>query len=117
MTQSSHLVREHILDFDDDFERTLRRNGNQQDHNPPILEPEFEEHPLDEEEEPTAQVIEEDPNMAADNRTIKEFFVSGLDNAALLCVQHPMAAQGKTNEFELKSSLLHHISKFHGLSM
>ncbi|KAM1999886.1 hypothetical protein ACFX16_007258 [Malus domestica] len=28
-----------------------------------------------------------------------------------------MAAQGKTEEFELKSSLLHHIPKFHGLSM
>ncbi|CAN6697787.1 unnamed protein product [Malus baccata var. baccata] len=28
-----------------------------------------------------------------------------------------MAAQGKTEEFELKSSLLHHIAKFHGLSM
>ncbi|CAN6723481.1 unnamed protein product [Malus baccata var. baccata] len=28
-----------------------------------------------------------------------------------------MAAQGKTNEFELKSSLLHHIPKYHGLSM
>ncbi|CAN6715724.1 unnamed protein product [Malus baccata var. baccata] len=28
-----------------------------------------------------------------------------------------MAAQGKTNEFKLKSSLLHHIPKYHGLSM
>ncbi|CAN6571430.1 unnamed protein product [Malus baccata var. baccata] len=28
-----------------------------------------------------------------------------------------MAAQGKTDEFELKSSLLHHIPKFQGLSM
>ncbi|KAM2494599.1 hypothetical protein ACFX1W_034678 [Malus domestica] len=27
------------------------------------------------------------------------------------------AAQGKTEEFELKSSLLHHIPKYHGLSM
>ncbi|KAM1530132.1 hypothetical protein ACFX1Z_019268 [Malus domestica] len=117
MTRSSHSVREHILDFDDDFERTLRRNRNQQDHNPPIPEPEFEEHPLEEEDELTAQVIEEDPNMAADNRIIKEFSASGLDNAAPLCVQHLMVAQGKTDEFKLKSSLLHHISKFHGLSM
>ncbi|KAM2546812.1 hypothetical protein TB1_018182 [Malus domestica] len=28
-----------------------------------------------------------------------------------------MAALGKTDEFELKSSLLHHIPKFHGMSM
>ncbi|CAN6555558.1 unnamed protein product [Malus baccata var. baccata] len=55
--------------------------------------------------------------MAADNRTIKKLSASGLDNAAPLCIQYPMAAQGKTEEFELKSSLLHHIPKFHGLSM
>ncbi|KAM1192367.1 hypothetical protein ACFX2G_012951 [Malus domestica] len=59
MTRSSHPIREHILDFDDDFERTLRRNRNQQDCNPPIPIPDFEEHPLEEEEEY--------PNMAADN--------------------------------------------------
>ncbi|KAM1920195.1 hypothetical protein ACFX15_024034 [Malus domestica] len=55
--------------------------------------------------------------MAADNRTIKELSGSGLANAAPLCIQYPLAAQGKTNEFELKSSLLHHIPKYHGLSM
>ncbi|CAN6686079.1 unnamed protein product [Malus baccata var. baccata] len=55
--------------------------------------------------------------MAADNRTIKELSASGLDNAAPLCIQYPMAALGKTDEFELKSSLLHHIPKFHGMSM
>ncbi|CAN6718905.1 unnamed protein product [Malus baccata var. baccata] len=55
--------------------------------------------------------------MAADNRTIKELSVSGLDNATPLCIQYPAAAQGKTEEFELKSSLLHHIPKYHGLSM
>ncbi|KAM1087766.1 hypothetical protein ACFX2B_013115 [Malus domestica] len=64
MTRSSHPIREHILDFEDDFERTLRRNRNQQDRNPPIPKPEFEEHPLEEKEE--------DPNMAADNRTIEQ---------------------------------------------
>ncbi|CAN6547832.1 unnamed protein product [Malus baccata var. baccata] len=52
-----------------------------------------------------------------DNRTLKELAASGLDNAAPLCIQYPTAAQGKTEEFELKSSLLHHIPKFHGLSM
>ncbi|CAN6567517.1 unnamed protein product [Malus baccata var. baccata] len=52
-----------------------------------------------------------------DNRTLKKLAASGLDNAAPLCIQYPTAAQGKTEEFELKSSLLHHIPKFHGLSM
>ncbi|KAM2160751.1 hypothetical protein TB1_043100 [Malus domestica] len=55
--------------------------------------------------------------MAADNRTINELSASGLDNAMPLCIQYPRATQDKTNEFELKSSLLHHIPKFHGLSM
>ncbi|KAB2600247.1 S ribonuclease [Pyrus ussuriensis x Pyrus communis] len=55
--------------------------------------------------------------MAVDNRTLKELSASGLDNAAPLCIQYPTAAQGKTDEFELKSSLLHHIPKYHGLSM
>ncbi|KAM2147155.1 hypothetical protein ACFX1Q_003928 [Malus domestica] len=54
---------------------------------------------------------------AVDNRTIKELSASGLDNAAPLCIQYPRAAQDKTAEFELKSSLLHHIPKYHGLSM
>ncbi|CAN6677825.1 unnamed protein product [Malus baccata var. baccata] len=55
--------------------------------------------------------------MAADNRTIKELSASGLDNVAPLCIQYPRAAPDKTAEFELKSSLLHHIPKYHGLSM
>ncbi|CAL2277312.1 unnamed protein product [Prunus armeniaca] len=55
--------------------------------------------------------------MAVDNRTIKELSISGLDTAVPLCIQYPRAAAGKTDEFELKSSLLHHIPKYHGLSM
>ncbi|KAM2676283.1 hypothetical protein EV1_002965 [Malus domestica] len=55
--------------------------------------------------------------MAQDNRTVKELSASGLDNAAPLCIQYPAASLGKTEEFELKSSLLHHIPKYHGLSM
>ncbi|XP_070682337.1 uncharacterized protein [Malus domestica] len=55
--------------------------------------------------------------MAADNRTIKELSASGLANATPLCIQYPRAAPEKTDNFELKSSLLHHIPKFHGLSM
>ncbi|CAN6547327.1 unnamed protein product [Malus baccata var. baccata] len=55
--------------------------------------------------------------MEVDNRTLKELSASGLDNAAPLCIQYPPASQGKTEEFELKSSLLHHIPKYHGLSM
>ncbi|KAM1746172.1 hypothetical protein ACFX11_012826 [Malus domestica] len=117
MTRSSHPIREHILDFDDDFERTLRRNRNQQDHTPPIPEPEREEHPREEEEQPTTRVSEEVQDMAQDNRTIKELSASRLDNASPLCIQYPAAAQGMTEEFELKSSLLHHIPKYHGLSM
>ncbi|KAM2671263.1 hypothetical protein EV1_007097 [Malus domestica] len=117
MTRSSQPVREHILDFDDDSERTLRRRRNQQESNPPIPEPNLEEQVLEEEERGTAGIFEEAPIMAADNRTINELLASGLDNVAPLCIQYPRAAQDKTDEFELKSSLLHHIPKFHGLSM
>ncbi|KAM1157741.1 hypothetical protein ACFX2B_028075 [Malus domestica] len=101
MTRSSQPVHKHILDFDDDFERTLRRARNQQEPQPPL----------------PAQIFEEVQDMAAENRTIKELSASGLDNAAPLCIQYPVAAQGKTDDFELKSSLLHHIPKFHQLSM
>ncbi|CAN6557497.1 unnamed protein product [Malus baccata var. baccata] len=117
MTRSSELVREHIFDFDDDFEQTLRRKRNQQASNPPSPEPELEEDEVVQEEEPTAQEVEEAQVMAADNRTIKEPLASGLGNVVPLCIPYPMAAQGKTEEFELKSSLLHHILKYHGLSM
>ncbi|KAM2960457.1 hypothetical protein FF1_030152 [Malus domestica] len=112
MTRSTHPIRERILDSDDDFERELRRKRKNPEPNESSsnseAEVEFEE------EEPTARVEEA---MAQDNRTIKELSASGLDNAAPLCIQYPTAAQGKTEEFELKSSLLHHIPKYHGLSM
>ncbi|CAN6573186.1 unnamed protein product [Malus baccata var. baccata] len=115
MTRSSHPIREHILDFDDDFERELRRKKKNLEPSKSSsnskAEVEFEE------EEPTARVGEVEEAMAQDNRTIKELSASGLDNAAPLCIQYPAAAQGKTEEFELKSSLLHHIPKYHGLSM
>ncbi|CAN6580912.1 unnamed protein product [Malus baccata var. baccata] len=117
MTRSSQLVREHFFDFDGDFERTLRRKKKVQESNPPSPEPELEEQEVEVEEEATAKVEEEVPTMAADNRTIKELSASGLANAAPLCIQYPRAAPDKTDEFELKSSLLHHIPKFHGLSM
>ncbi|KAB2595522.1 hypothetical protein D8674_030972 [Pyrus ussuriensis x Pyrus communis] len=124
MTRSSKPVREHILDFDDDFERTLRKQKNQQNPTPPSSSStsEFVEEGGDtaefvEEREPTAQFVEEVPTMAVDNRTIKELSASGMGNAVPLCIQYPTAAEGKTEEFELKSSLLHHIPKFHGLSM
>ncbi|KAM1216968.1 hypothetical protein ACFX2J_013196 [Malus domestica] len=117
MTRSSQPVREHISDFDGDFERTLRRKKKLQESNPPSLEPELEEQEVEVEEKATAQVGGEEQGIAMDNRTLNELAASGLDNAAPLCIQYPMAAQGKTEEFELKSSLLHHIPKFHGLSM
>ncbi|CAN6700865.1 unnamed protein product [Malus baccata var. baccata] len=117
MTCSSQPVREHIFDFDGDFERTLRRKKKLHKSNPPSPEPELEEQEVEVEEEATARVEEEVPTMAADNRTIKELSASGLANAAPLCIQYPRAAPDKTDEFEFKSSLLHHIPKFHGLSM
>ncbi|CAN6685971.1 unnamed protein product [Malus baccata var. baccata] len=117
MTRSSQPVREHISDFDGDFERTLRRKKKLQESNPPSPEPELEEQEVEVEEKATAQVGGEEQGIAMDNRTLKELAASGLDNAAPLCIQYPTAAQGKTEEFELKSSLLHHIPKFHGLSM
>ncbi|KAM2188233.1 hypothetical protein ACFX1R_031804 [Malus domestica] len=117
MTRSSQPIRTNILDFDDDFERKLRRARNQQEHHPPNSESDLEENIQEEEEEATAGIFEEVQGMAMDNRTLKELSASGLDNAAPLCIQYPMAAQGKTDEFELKSSLLHHIPKYHGLSM
>ncbi|CAN6720969.1 unnamed protein product [Malus baccata var. baccata] len=107
MTRSSQTVHAHILDFNDDFEHDLRRKRRHPEPSEPSssseAESEFEE-------------VEEEV-MAADNRTIKELSASGLANAAPLCIQYPAAAQGKTVEFELKSSLLHHIPKYHGLSM
>ncbi|KAM2100634.1 hypothetical protein EV1_027528 [Malus domestica] len=92
MTRSFQPVREHIFDFDDDFERTLRRKRNQQESNPPNLEPVLEQEEVEEEEEDaTAQEVEEAQVMAADNRTIKELSASGLDNAVPLCIQYPTA--------------------------
>ncbi|CAN6704235.1 unnamed protein product [Malus baccata var. baccata] len=117
MTRSSQTVRANILDFDDDFERNLRRARNQQEHIPTHSDSDLEENIQEEEVEPTTQGGEEVQGMAMDNRTLKELSASGLDNAAPLCIQYPTAAQGKTEEFELKSSLLHHIPKYHGLSM
>ncbi|CAN6547410.1 unnamed protein product [Malus baccata var. baccata] len=117
MTRSSQTIRANILDFDDDFERKLRRARNQQEHHPPNSESDLEENVQKEEEEATAGIFEEVQGMAVDNRTLKELSASGLDNTAPLCIQYPTAAQGKTDEFELKSSLLHHIPKYHGLSM
>ncbi|CAN6707346.1 unnamed protein product [Malus baccata var. baccata] len=118
MTRSSQTIRANILEFDDDFERKLRRVRNQQEHHPPTSESDLEENVQEEEEEATAGIFEEVQGMAAvDNRTLKELSASGLDNATPLCIQYPRAAQGKTDEFELKSSLLHHIPKYHGLSM
>ncbi|KAM1105929.1 hypothetical protein ACFX2B_002822 [Malus domestica] len=117
MTRSSQPVREHIFDFDSDFERTLRRKKRLQKSNPPSPESELEEQEVEIEEEATTRCEEEVPTMAVDNRTIKELSASGLANVAPLCIQYPRADPEKTNEFELKSSLLHHIPKFHGLSM
>ncbi|KAB2606299.1 S ribonuclease [Pyrus ussuriensis x Pyrus communis] len=117
MTRSSRPIIENISDFDGDFERTLRRTRSQQEPPQPPPQPGLEEDEVGVEEKPTDQIFEEEQAMAADNRTIKELSASGLDNALPLCIQYPTAAEGTTEVFELKSSLLHHIPKFHGLSM
>ncbi|KAB2635765.1 S2-RNase [Pyrus ussuriensis x Pyrus communis] len=109
MTRRSQPIRAQILEFDNDFELTLRRKRKQPEPNPPSSNSESK---IEEEEEE-----EEEQDMVVDNRTIKELSASGLDNAVPICIQYPRAAQGKTDEFELKSSLLHHIPKYHGLSM
>ncbi|CAN6579312.1 unnamed protein product [Malus baccata var. baccata] len=112
----STCFHKHIFDFDDDFERTLRRAKNQQERQPSQPTLDLEEDKVEEQEEATSRTFEEVQDMAVDNRTIKELSASGLDIALPLCIQYPRAAQNKTDEFELKSSLLHHIPKFHGLS-
>ncbi|CAN6557166.1 unnamed protein product [Malus baccata var. baccata] len=117
MTRISQPVHKHIFDLDDDFERTLRRARNQQEPQSSQSALDFEEDKVEEQEEATTRTFEEVQDMAVDNRTINELSASGLDNALPLCIQYPRAAQNKTDEFELKSSLLHHILKFHGLSM
>ncbi|CAN6552365.1 unnamed protein product [Malus baccata var. baccata] len=83
---------------------------NQQEPQPSQPTPDLGEDKVEEQEEPTSQVVEEDSNMAVDNRTIKELSASGLDNDAPLCIQYPMATLGKTDEFELKSNWLYELA-------
>ncbi|KAM2016478.1 hypothetical protein ACFX16_046887 [Malus domestica] len=78
MTRSSRPIREHILDFDDDFERTLRRTRNQQEHTPPSPEPDLEEQVLEEEEDPTARVDEEEQGMAIEQPYTQGAFHFGI---------------------------------------
>ncbi|CAL8089605.1 unnamed protein product [Prunus armeniaca] len=58
MTRSSHPVHAHILDFDDDFERTLRKKRKQPELNPSSSssEPESEAETDFEEEQDMAVV-------------------------------------------------------------
>ncbi|XP_068340347.1 uncharacterized protein [Pyrus communis] len=93
MTKSSKPVRKHILDFDDDFERTLRKQKNQQNPNPPSFSSTSEFDEGGEEGEATTQFVEEVQTMVVDNRTIKELSASGMDNAVPLCIQYPAAGQ------------------------
>ena len=58
MTRSSQLVCGHILEFDDDFERTLRRKRKQPEFNPPSSSSEEEE---------------EEQDMAVDNEQSRNF--------------------------------------------
>ncbi|KAM1298137.1 hypothetical protein EV1_024613 [Malus domestica] len=111
MTRSSQPICAHILEFDNNFEPTLRRKRKQREPNPPSSSSESESKVETEEE------FEKEQDMAIDNQTIKELLASGLDNVVPLCIHYPRAAQVKTDQFEFKSSLLHHIPKYHGLSM
>ncbi|CAN6687761.1 unnamed protein product [Malus baccata var. baccata] len=107
MTRSSQPIRANILDFDDNFERKLRRARSQQEHHPPSSESDFEGNVQEEEEEATAGIFEEVQGMAVDNRTLKELSASGLDNAAPLCIQYPTSAQDPNKhlkEFEVVCS-------------
>ena len=80
---SSQPIRANILDFDDNFERTLRRKRKDPKHHPSSSSSASN---FEEEEEPTAREEEEVQAIATDNRTIKELFASGMDNAAPLCI-------------------------------
>ncbi|KAM1333715.1 hypothetical protein FF1_009597 [Malus domestica] len=83
MTRSSQHVHKHIFDFDDDFERTLRRARNQQDPQPSQPAPDLEEDKVEEQEEATTRTFEEVQDMAVDNRTIKEL---SLRDWTMLCL-------------------------------
>ena len=83
----------------------------QPEFNPPSSSSEFEF------EAETETKLEGEQDMAVNNRTMKELSASGLDNVVPHCIQYPRLVQGKTDEFKLKSSLLHHIPKYHRLSM
>ncbi|KAM2013094.1 hypothetical protein ACFX1T_024845 [Malus domestica] len=82
MTRSSQPVYKHIFDFDDDFERTLRRARNQQDLQPSQPAPDLEEDKVEEQEEATTRTFEEVQDMAFHglsmedaNKHLKEFEV------------------------------------------
>ena len=77
MTHRSQPIRANILDFDNDFERTLRRKRKQPEPNPPSSSSESESE------------FEKEESMAADNRTIKQLSASGLDNAVPICIEYP----------------------------
>ncbi|CAN6704237.1 unnamed protein product [Malus baccata var. baccata] len=73
MTRSSQTIRANILEFDDNFERKLRRARSQQEHHSPTSESDLEENVQEEEEEATAGIFEEVQGMAGDNRTLKDW--------------------------------------------
>ena len=106
MTRSSQTICENILDFDDDFERTLTRKRKTPEPDPrsPLSEAEVEEQEEVESEEIKEAKVEE--VMAANNRTIKELSASGLDNAVPLCIQYPRATPDKTDELEIEVKLV-----------
>ncbi|KAM1132451.1 hypothetical protein ACFX13_047759 [Malus domestica] len=95
MSRSSQLVREHILDFDNDFERTLRRKRNQQESNPPSPDPMLEEEEVDEQKEATARVFEEVQNMAAIIEPSKSFLLRVWTMQCLYASNTPRQPKGR----------------------
>ena len=86
MTRSSQRVHKHMLDFDDDFKRTLRRARNQQEPQPSQPAPDLEEDKVEEQEEAMARTFEEVQNMAVDNRTIEQSMSFLLRHWTMLCL-------------------------------
>ncbi|KAM1620777.1 hypothetical protein EV1_019067 [Malus domestica] len=86
MIRSSQPISANILEFDDDFERTLRRKRKQPEPNPHSSSSEAKSEFEEEEEE------EEELAMGVDNRTIKELSVSGLDNERSMPKERSMSS-------------------------
>ncbi|KAB2618166.1 hypothetical protein D8674_014035 [Pyrus ussuriensis x Pyrus communis] len=96
-----------LASYDHDLERTLRKLQRKikQKHASVSLPPSFPPHLSSEDEE-------EPQEGMADNRTLGELAMLNTDQQPL-CITYPNAQGG----FELKSSMIHYLPKFHGFSI